>query len=60
MKTKTRAESVEYMVSQGYSREFAEAFIPMTVAEARAQKMESMQYVSAFSQINRGMARKGR
>jgi hypothetical protein len=54
----TRKERVEYVVSQGYSREFAEAYIPMTEAEARAKQLEVRQYESPFSTLSRAMSKK--
>lgn len=52
-KRPTRAEVVEKMVADGWSREFAEAITPMTITEARAKGLRTLRYESAISQLNR-------
>jgi hypothetical protein len=45
----TREERVEKMVKDGWSREFAEAYIPMTLAEARRRNLEVRKYQSPIT-----------
>ena len=49
----SREDRVEQMVKDGWSREFAEAYLPMTRAQARREGRTIRAYVSPMSQIVR-------
>lgn len=57
-KRETRDEAIERMVADGWSREFAERFVPMTAAEARAKGLRTVGYQSEMTSfVNRRRAK---
>lgn len=54
----TREQAIERMVRDGWSREFAEAFVPMTVAEATRRNLRQTGYQSELTGfVNRRRSR---
>jgi hypothetical protein len=45
----TREERIAQMVGWGYSREFAERYVPMTIAEARERGLATRKYQSELT-----------
>lgn len=56
----TREQRIEQMVADGWSREFAEAYLPMTVAQARREGLTGGRYVSELSLLAGGRKARGR
>jgi hypothetical protein len=57
----TREERVQAVVDAGYSRDFAEAYVPMTEREARERQMVTRPYESPMTGlVNRGKRRNRR